>query len=175
MRKAVKRYAAAMIPNPRNILPAALAACGAAALVLCATPASAEDREVPYWASIRVDEVNMRVGPAETYGIAWVYHRKHLPMKVVRLKEGWRLVRDPDGAQGWMLARFLSPERSAVVTAGEPADMREEASLSATLKWRLAPGVVGMLGDCDSGWCKLDVDGRKGFVPQDRLWGAGKP
>ena len=147
----------------------------AVAALACAAPAAAQKRETPYWASIRVERINMRVGPSEAYRISWVYRRPQLPLKVLRIKEGWRLVRDPDGAQGWMLARFLSPERSAVVTAGEPADMREEASLSATLKWRLAPGVVGMLGDCDSGWCKLDVDGRKGFVPQDRLWGAGKP
>lgn len=168
----VERYATTMIPNPRQslaLLPAAIA------LALTAAPASAQDRPVPYWASIRVDEVNMRVGPAETYAIAWVFHRKQLPMKVVRLKEGWRLVQDPEGAQGWMLARFLSPERSAIVTAGEPVDMREEPAANARLRWRLAPGVVGKLGDCESGWCKLDVAGRTGFVMQSRLWGAGEP
>jgi len=141
-----------------------------------AVPALAQDAvQTPYWASIRASEVNMRVGPGEDYRILWVYKRPALPLKVLRLKEGWRLVQDPDGEQGWMLARFLSPDRSVVITPGEPADMREEPSGSAPLKWRLAPGVVGALGDCDSGWCKLDVDGRKGFVPQDRLWGAGKP
>ena len=62
------------------------------ALMVVAVPAAAQDEDVPYWASIRADEVNMRVGPAESYGIAWVYRRPELPVRVVRRSEGWRLV-----------------------------------------------------------------------------------
>ena len=72
-------------------------------------PAHAQDREVPYWASIRAEVLNMRVGPSQDYRIEWVYKRKGLPMKVVRVMEGWRLVQDPDGAQGWVVARLLNP------------------------------------------------------------------
>lgn len=146
-----------------------------AILAVLAVPASAQDREVPYWASIRVDEVNMRVGPAESYPIAWVFRRKQLPIKVMRLMEGWRLVEDPAGERGWMLARFLSPEHTALVVGKGAADMRERGDASAPLKWRLAPGVVGKLGDCDEGWCLIEVGKRRGFVPQDRLWGVGAP
>lgn len=74
-----------------------------AAIALLAAPALAQDGEVPYWASIRASEVNMRVGPAESYRIDWVYRRAGLPMKVVRRQEGWRLVEDPDGTSGWIL------------------------------------------------------------------------
>jgi SH3-like domain-containing protein len=78
-------------------------------LLAVAAPARAADNEdVPYWASLRANEVNLRVGPAETYRIAWVYRREGLPMKVLRRMDGWRLVEDPDGARGWMLARFLT-------------------------------------------------------------------
>jgi SH3-like domain-containing protein len=137
-------------------------------------PAMAAD-DVPYWASIRASEVNMRVGPGEDYRIKWTYRRQSLPMKVVRIKEGWRLVEDPDGAQGWMLARFLSRERAAYVRGKGLADMREQGSANARLLWRLEPGNVGLLGDCKAGWCRIDVRGHKGFVRQDRLWGAGEP
>src|SRR3546814_11623503 len=75
-------------------------------------PANAQAREVPYWASLRAEPVNMRVGPSQDYPIEWVYRRKGLPVKVVRVVEGWRLVRDPDGAQGWVVARLLDPQRS---------------------------------------------------------------
>lgn len=138
-------------------------------------PASAQEAKVPYWASIRSTEVNMRVGPGEDYQISWVYQRPQLPLKVIRLKDGWRLVQDPDGAQGWMLSRFLTRERTAYVRGREPADMRAEGNSGAKLLWRLSPGIVGLLGDCDAGWCELTVGPRKGFVPQDRLWGAGEP
>jgi len=140
-----------------------------------AAPAAAQDREVPYWASIRVEEVNMRVGPGATYNVAWVYHRKQLPLRVLRLKEGWRLVEDPDGAQGWVLGQFLSLERSAIVQGKGNAEMRAKASGDARLMWRLEPGVVGKLGDCEAGWCRFAVGAHLGFVKADRLWGAGKP
>jgi SH3-like domain-containing protein len=145
------------------------------ALLALSTPLAAAERAVPYWASIRSKEVNMRVGPAHDYRISWVYRRPQLPMKVVRLKEGWRLVEDPAGERGWMLAQFLSPEHSALVTGTGPAEMRAEGRAGAKLLWRIEPGVVGKLGNCDAGWCRLDAAGHVGFVPQDRLWGAGEP
>jgi SH3-like domain-containing protein len=144
-------------------------------LAAVTVPARAQDEEVPYWASIRAGEVNLRVGPAETYRISWVYHRPQLPMKVLRRNEGWRLVQDPDGEKGWMLARFLSRERGAIVKGQGPADMYEKATSSSRLLWRLQPGVVGRLGDCDSGLCRFEVHGRAGFVPEARLWGVGAP
>lgn len=146
------------------------------ALLALAVPARAQDRpEIPYWASVRVSEVNMRVGPGEDYSIMWVYKRPLLPLKVVRVKEGWRLVRDPDGAQGWVLARFLSRKRAGFVFGKEPAEMREAGQADARLLWRLAPGVVGELGECENGWCAFTVGPRRGFVKQNRLWGAGEP
>lgn len=142
---------------------------------ILAAPAYAQDREVPYWASLRVGEVNMRVGPSENYPIEWVYHRANLPLKVIRLYQGWRRVRDQDGAEGWIVARLLSPERTAVVIGKGLAPMRADADSSAALRWNLEAGVVGKLGDCDGGWCELDVAGHKGWVEQKRLWGAGEP
>ncbi len=138
-------------------------------------PASAQEAEVPYWASIRASEVNMRVGPAEDYRIAWVYRRPQLPLKVLRVKDGWRLVQDPDGAKGWILSRFLTRERTAYVIGKEPAEMRAAADNAAKVNWRLSPGLVGLLGDCEDGWCEFALGPRKGFVRQDRLWGAGEP
>jgi SH3-like domain-containing protein len=149
------------------------------ALVLTAAAApaaAADDDEVPYWASLRADTVNLRVGPAATYRIAWVYHRAGLPMKVLRRMEGWRLVQDPDGARGWMLARFLKRERGAIVRGSALAELREKGDGGSKLLWRLEPGVSGRLGDCSEGWCRFDLgNGRAGYVRQDRLWGAGEP
>lgn len=139
-------------------------------------PALAQDSvQTPYWASIRVNEVNMRVGPGEDYRILWVYKRPLLPLKVLRIKEGWRLVRDPDGAQGWVMARFLTRQRTALVIGKEPAEMREGPDPDSKLLWRLAPGVVAIMGDCDRAWCAITLGDRKGYVAQHRLWGAGAP
>lgn len=147
----------------------------AAGACLAAAPARADDPGVPYWASIRAREVNMRVGPGEDYRINWVYRRPLLPVKVLRTMEGWRLVQDPDGARGWMLARFLSRERGGYIRGKGPAEMRDKADDGARVLWRLAPGVVGKLDDCKQSWCRLEVEGHAGFVSEDRIWGAGEP
>lgn len=146
-------------------------------LFLCffSIPAAAQNREVPYWATLRAEEVNMRVGPSEEFPIEWVYRRPGLPVKVVRVREGWRLVEDPDGERGWIIARLLDPDRGAIIVGEELAELHEEPDATSRLLWRAEPGVVGALGKCEDGWCRLDVGGRKGWVRSNRLWGAGEP
>ncbi len=145
-----------------------------AALLSSVGPLAAQERDTPYWASIRVDEANLRVGPGEDYPIAFVYRRVLLPLKVLRIKDGWRLVEDPHGGKGWMLARFLTRTRGAIVTGEGLADMREGADANARLLWRLKPGVTGKLGSCNANWCEFEVGQRAGHVRQDRLWGAAE-
>jgi SH3-like domain-containing protein len=147
-------------------------------LLVClfaAAPASAQERAVPYWASLRAGEVNMRVGPSEDFPIDWVYRRQGLPVKVLRINQGWRLVEDPDGTQGWVVARLLTPDRGAIVVGDGLAEMRETGTSSARVMWRAEPGVVGALGDCQAGWCEFTVGARQGWVRAARLWGAGEP
>ena len=144
-------------------------------MLLVAAPARADDRAVPYWVSIRTKakEVNMRVGPAHSYRISWLYRRPQMPLKVLRLQEAWRLVEDPEGQRGWMLQQFLSPERSAMVSGSGLAEVHDEPA-GGRLLWRVEPGVVGKLGACEDGWCRFDMGGgHVGYVLQTRLWGAG--
>ena len=145
------------------------------AAMAVAAPAMPQERNVPYWATMRADEVNMRVGPSADYKIEWVYQRRGLPVRVVRLREGWRLIQDADGAQGWVVARLLTPERGALVVGDKLAEMRSEPGGRGTLKWKLEPGVVGRLGRCEVGWCELNVAGHRGWVDAKLLWGAGDP
>ncbi|BBB12540.1 SH3 domain-containing protein [Sphingopyxis sp. FD7] len=136
-----------------------------------AGPASAQsDPELPYWASISVDEARMRKGPSIDVPVLWEYRRKDLPVKVIARHENWRRVEDPDGARGWMAARLLSRTRTAIVT-GAVRPMREEPSLSAAVAYRAEPGVVGRISDCQDGWCRFDVKGRKGWIQTDHIWG----
>ncbi|WP_370177455.1 SH3 domain-containing protein [Alteriqipengyuania sp.] len=142
--------------------------------LITATPAGGQNVETPYWATIDVTEANMRVGPSAEYRIEWVYKRKGLPVKVLRVREGWRLVQDPDGDKGWIAARLLSRDRGAIVTGTDLAAMRESDGAGSPVKWKLEPGVVGKLGDCADSWCEFSVGKRSGFVEASRLWGAGE-
>lgn len=145
-----------------------------AALVV-AIPVAAQDRQVPYWASLSSPEVNMRVGPSERYRISWVYHREGLPVKVVRLQQGWRLIEEPDGTRGWVFNQLLSLERTAIVIGEETTALFELPDAASPLRWNIEPGVVGELGACEVQWCEFDVAGRNGWIARDRLWGAGEP
>ena len=152
----------------------ALLLAGLALALSAAVPArAAGSDDLPYWASLTADIVNMRVGPARDYKIVWVYKRKLVPLKVIRLHEGWRLVEDPDGARGWVLARFLSRKQTAIVQKAT-AEMREKPG-AGRLMWRAEPGVVGKVGKCQAGWCKFDVAGRAAWIEASVIWGEGKP
>ncbi len=71
---------------------------------------------MPYWRPYARPRVNLRVGPSEAFPIEWVYRRQGLPVKVLRVNRGWRLVEDPGGATaGWVVARLLNPARGAIV------------------------------------------------------------
>lgn len=155
----------------RFLLPSILLIAGLGA----GTAAYGQDREVPYWATIGAEEVNMRVGPSRDYPIDWVFKRKGLPIKVVRLREGWRLVQDPDGDQGWIVSSLLSPQRGVLVLGDGPADILAMPSAGSQVLWRAEPGVVGRLNSCEGDWCEINIGGRVGWVEQSRLWGAGEP
>ncbi|BDI61240.1 SH3 domain-containing protein [Qipengyuania nanhaisediminis] len=160
----------------KSLRPLVLALSFAVLAVAALTvPAQAQDREVPYWAVLRFDEVNMRVGPSEAYRIAWVYRRQGLPVRVLRLREGWRLVQDHEGEQGWIASSQLRLARGVLVTGEGHADIRAEASPQSSLRWRAEPGVVGALLGCEQGYCEVDIAGRTGWIAENRLWGAGEP
>ncbi|MFO6447428.1 SH3 domain-containing protein [Erythrobacter sp. NE805] len=141
-------------------------------IVGCLAPLRAQDRALPYWASLRYEKVNMRVGPSNEYPIAWVYLRIGLPVKVVRIREGWRLVEDPEGTQGWIAASQLDPERGGLVIGEGLAEVRAQPSPTSAIKWRAEPGVVTRLKTCREGWCEVDIQGRKGWIAAARLWGS---
>ena len=145
-----------------------------AALIVIAAPLAAQEREVPYWASIKAEVLNLRAGPGRDYPVRWVYHRAGLPLKVVRVHEGWRLVRDPAGDEGWVTANLLSKDRGGIVIGQGLAAIREKPSDGSRLKWNAEPGVVGRIDDCEAGWCDFDVGGRRGFVRAERLWGSAE-
>lgn len=134
--------------------------------------AEAQERKVPYWASIATGDALMRTGPERTYPATWRYRRRDLPIQVVQVYGNWRRIREQDGSEGWMLATLLSAQRTAVVTGTGPAAMHADPSSGSALAWRAQPGVVGRISQCSSGWCLFDVDSKKGFIQIDRIWGV---
>ena len=93
---------------------------------------------------------------------------------MVRVREGWRLVRDHEGTQGWVSANQLSPSLGALIVGEGLTELREDASPQSAIRWRAEPGVVGELIECSDAYCEIDVAGRTGWVVRNRLWGVGE-
>jgi SH3-like domain-containing protein len=142
-------------------------------MVMLATPAAAQDKQPPYWASIASGQAMTRTGPGKNYPGVWLYQRRDLPVRVVKKYETWRLIQDPDGAQGWMLVTLLSDRRSVIVKLGEPRPVRLKPDDGARTRYLAEPGVVGRISKCSGGWCRIEIGNRDGYIHTADLWGVG--
>jgi len=148
-------------------------ALAALLVIAAAAPAAAQDKPVPYWASISSGQAMMRTGPARTYPGTWLYQRRDLPVRVLKRYESWRLIEDPDGTRGWMLSALLSDRRTAIVKAGDPRPIHAEPNAGSRVRYRAEAGVVGRIDKCSEGWCRIGVGKRQGFIRTDDIWGVG--
>ena len=142
------------------------------ALGLTVGPAQAQnERATPYWASISAGKAMMRTGPGTNYPATWLYVRADLPIRVVETYPNWRKVSDPDGTTGWMLQRLLSDRRTALVTGDSARPLHQDPSEDSKVRYLAEPGVVGRLSKCADGWCRLEVQGREGYIRTGHVWG----
>ena len=140
-----------------------------------AMPAAAQDeKKVPYWASIASGEAMTRTGPARTYPGIWLYKRRDLPIRIVKVYKNWRLLEDHEGTRGWMLVSLLSDRRTAIVKPGDPRPVRVKPVDGAKVHYLAEHGVVGRISKCASGWCRIDIGNREGYIRTSDLWGVGE-
>ena len=146
---------------------------GAFLILAAAAPALAQEKQPPYWASIASGQAMTHTGPGRNYPNVWLYQRRDLPVRVIKKYETWRLIQDPDGAQGWMLVSMLSDRRTAIVKAGDARPIRTAPNDGAKVHYMAVPGVVGRIGRCrGDGWCRIEIGKREGYVRTSDLWGV---
>ncbi|MGN6589807.1 MAG: SH3 domain-containing protein [Sphingomicrobium sp.] len=141
-------------------------------ILAAATPAGAQEKQPPYWASIASGQAMTRTGPGQNYPGVWLYQRRDLPVRVIKKYDNWRLIQDPDGAQGWMLVRLLSDKRTAIIKPGQPRAIRVGPYDTAKVGYNAEPGVVGQISKCGDGWCRIEVGNRRGYVRIADIWGV---
>jgi SH3-like domain-containing protein len=129
---------------------------------------------LPRYASLKSDDVNMRVGPAERYPTIWTYQRRELPVRIEREFDIWRLVEDMDGVKGWVHQATLTGRRTFVITGTDDRTLRADASDTADAVATLKPGVVGRIRSCAAGnaWCQVQVQDYRGWLKRSDFWGA---
>ena len=134
---------------------------------------SARDKNlaIPRFAAIRPDRANIRVGPGAGYPVEWVVVKSGVPVEITAEFDNWCRLGFPDGSQGWVHRNMLMGKRSAWIigsNAGILADPEEGAALLA----RLEKGALVMLQKCEGPWCQIKVEGFKGWVKRQDLWGV---
>lgn len=147
-------------------------------LALLATPLSAFAQAgrttglpLPRFVSLGADEVNLRFGPGEGYPIAWILTREGLPVEIVEEFDTWRKVRLHDGDLGWIHGSLLSSRRTVLVADAIRA-LRQTPDPDARIVLRAEPGVIGQLLDCDGSWCRVEIEGRRGWLQRAEFWGV---
>ena len=153
-----------------RLLPAMAAAVLAAAPLALNAQTPVGD-QLPRFASLRSDEINLRVGPGENYPIEWVYQRKDLPVEIIEEFQNWRRIEDWQGTKGWVLDRMLIDKREVIVNgAVQPIHGRPDTA--APIIARAEPGVVARLLACGGAWCRIDAAGYSGWVQRREIWGV---
>ncbi len=130
---------------------------------------------VPRFMSLRAGRANLRAGPGTHYPARWALVRPDgrpgVPLEVIAEWNVWRQVRDPEGETGWLDRAMLSTERTFLVT-GETRTLRARPDLAAPAVWRAAPGVVGNIITCAERWCRIEVEGRSGWILREQGFGT---
>ncbi|MCV6823644.1 MULTISPECIES: SH3 domain-containing protein [Halocynthiibacter] len=126
---------------------------------------------IPRFVSMKATEANVRRGPSLTHRIDWVYKHRDMPLEITAEFGHWRRVHDRDGAGGWVHFTLLSGVRTVVVTAKE-VELKILPQPDAKAVAKLEQDVIARLGACDRTWCKLSVDGLRGWAPKSAVWGV---
>ncbi len=149
----------------------------AAALMLWASGLTAQEvgpvtgLPLPRLVSMKAAEANIRRGPSLTHRIDWVFRHTGMPLIVTGEFGHWRRVRDRDGLGGWVHYALLSGSRTVIVD-DEMADLRAKPAPDAPLRARVERGAIARLGDCAAGWCRVSLQGYRGWMREAGLWGV---
>ncbi|MEH7827136.1 SH3 domain-containing protein [Gemmobacter denitrificans] len=126
---------------------------------------------LPRFVTLKTDEGNARRGPGLSHRIDWVFKRAGMPLRVTAEYENWRRVEDQEGLGGWVHYSLLSGVRSVLVQA-ELAEFRAAPDSTADVVLRAERGVIARVIACTPDWCRLNVQGEKGWVSKAALWGV---
>ncbi|MFC4626426.1 SH3 domain-containing protein [Daeguia caeni] len=141
-------------------------------------PVGASGLPVPRFVSLKPARVNLRIGPGRDYAVSWLFMKAGLPVEIIQEYDNWRRIRDADGTEGWVYQSLLSSKRTAITAPWRKDEkdflvvMRREANDDSRLVAEIEPGVIGNVQKCNGQWCRLEVQGRRGWIKQSELWGV---
>lgn len=130
---------------------------------------------LPRFVSLKSERVNVRRGPSNEHGVAWVFTRKALPVEIIAEYDHWRRIRDSEGAEGWVYHSLLSGRRTVIAAPwakGTAVELHSAPNKTSSLVANVSSGAVGALNSCDGKWCLTEFGDYEGYISQDRLFGV---
>lgn len=157
------------------------AIAGVLAALVCG-PAFAQSQQtgpsglpLPRFVSTKSAPVNVRRGPSRDHEVAWTFVKAGVPVEVTQEFDVWFHIRDSEGAEGWVQKTLLSGKRTALVAPWEKkgtTPMHDKPEAGARIVAHVEPGVLVDVAECTGRWCRIAAEGTKGWIEQDRIWGA---
>lgn len=126
---------------------------------------------VPRFVSLKRDEVNVRFGPGKQYPINWVFTRRGIPVEIIAEFDTWRKIRDHEGTEGWINAGLLNSLRTIMIQ-GTLRELKRTPEAKARVLLRAEPGVIGTLFECRDSWCRVEIEGQRGWLQRGDFWGV---
>jgi len=140
--------------------------------ILFASSATSENSIIPpYFGSIKWNKAFVRSGPGKQYPIKWEFHKKNLPVEVLRKYEDWLKIKYLDDDQGWIKKTQFSASRYVMVH-GPAQLMREKPNDSSKALLIINKNVIGKVLLCNSEWCKISISEKSGWIIKKYLWGV---
>ncbi len=143
--------------------------CLTAFLLIISRPALSDS--IPYFVSLKNDEVNARTGPGKRFPIDWVYQEKHYPVEVIDKFEYWLQIREYDGTTTWVHQQMLSSARYGLIL--EDCKLYAKPIQNAPVVGLIQRNVLGRIIQCpaQSDYCLMDFQTVKGWINKSYFWG----
>ncbi len=123
--------------------------------------------------TVNVDTANFREGPSTKHEILYTAD-KYYTVEVIEKKKDWVKTRDFEGDIAWVSAALLT-QKNAVVVRVPCAIVRQGPSPQTPVVFKIDRGEGMMVSKQKGAWLSVtNVDGAKGWVHRDVVWGDGK-
>ncbi len=131
--------------------------------------------QVPFFASINSNKVNVRTGPGLDYPIIWTYEKRNVPIKVLDVYGTWYKIQDLDGGLGWVY-KNLTKKNSYIISINDNVAIYKRADKNSKKVGSLGKNAVIRYKDCkkQQDFCYIKLKSVKGYIAKENIWGYDK-
>jgi len=130
--------------------------------------------KIPRFASIKSNEVNVRIGPSTNYPIKITYITKNYPIKIIDEYKDWRKVSDYFDNVGWIKKNLLSGQRFGIIKSNNQRKTFVYFSPIDSPIGEIKRFNIVEINRCFVNWCHINYDRYKGWVEKNNIWGVSK-